>query len=235
MSQLQLCLHHELILLVLDDAKGSFKGVMYQYGLAGALLSELLLQGVIKVSADDEQIVAVAIAKPTGDPLLDEVVKMIAESEKPQALKQWVYKAANIPKLCERVADQLCQLGILRFEESKVLWLFTKKRYPELDSSYDEAIRSRMAEVMFKPELKADDRTTVLIAIAKSCKALAANFAPVELSKHESRINEICDGKQLAIEATGEAIAAVQASMAAIYAANTANTAATAAISAANI
>ena len=232
MSQLQLCLHHEQILLVLDDAKGSFAGCMYQYGLAGALLSELLLQGLIKVSADDKQIVAVAIAKPTGDSLLDEVVKMISESKKPQDLKHWVYTVANIPRLCEQVADQLCQLGILSFEESKVLWLFTKKRYPELDSSFEEAIRRRMAEVMFTSELKVDERTAVLIALAKSSGALTANFAPVELSKHDARISEICDGKQLAIEATAEAIAAVHASMAAVTAATTAATAA--AISAAN-
>lgn len=233
MSDLQLCLHHQLILLVLDDAKGSFKGTMYHYGLAGAVLSELLLQGLIKVSADEAKTVNVAISKPTSDPLLDEVITLISESKKPLDMQHWVYTIAAVSRLCERVADQLCQLDILRYEESKVLWLFTKKRYPELDSSYEEAIRKRMAEVMFTPELKADERTSVLIALAKSSGALEANFAPVQLSKHDARINEICDGKQLAVEATADAIAAVHASLAAVTAVTTAASTA-AAISAAS-
>ena len=216
MSDLQLCLQHELILLVLDDAKGSFTGTLYQYGLAGALLSELLLQGVIKVSLDDEKITTVAIAKTTGDEILDEVVKLISDSKKPKSLQHWVYTVACLPRLCQRVADQLCELEILEYNESKVLWMFTRKRYPEIDASFEDAIRKRMAEVMFTTGLKADQRTSVLIALAQTSGGLNANFAPVELRKHEARITEICDGKQLASGATVEAIAAVQACMTAI-------------------
>ena len=44
----QLHLHQELMLLILDDSKGTFDGNMYHYGLAGAMLSELLIQGRFK-------------------------------------------------------------------------------------------------------------------------------------------------------------------------------------------
>ena len=221
MSDLQLCLHHDLTLLVLDDTGGSFNGTMIEYGVAGAILSELLLQGFLKVSPDDEKLVAVAIDKTTGDPILDEVIKMIAESKNPESLQTWVYNVACISKLCHRVAQQLVDLGILEFNENKILWLFTQNLYPEIDSSYEKALRNNLAEAMFTKDLKVSERTAVLISFAKSTGALHANFAPVELKKHDSRINEICEGKQLASGATADAIAAVQACMTAVTVAST--------------
>ncbi len=221
MADPQLCLHHELLLLVLDDSKGHFAGNMFQYGVAGAILSELLLQGLIKVSPEDGQTVSVTNTSSSGDPILDEAMQKINESKTPRDLKHWVFQIAQIPKLCHRVAMQLCEIGILSFDESKVLWLFTRRRYPELNGSYEDAIRSRMAEVMFTTDAKSDQRTSVLIAFAKSSGALSANFASVELKQHDARIKEICEGKQLAAGATVEAVAAVQAAIAAATIATT--------------
>ena len=214
MSTPQLCLHHELMLLILDDLKGSLHGTSYQYGLAGAIISELLLQGVIKVSDDEKKMVTVAISTAVGDPLLDEVVKMISEAAKPHDMKHWVSKVATLKELHHRIAKQLCDLEILSYDESKVLWLFTQKRYPEIDGTCENAIRSRMAEAMFSQQ-KPDTRTAVAIALAHSSGALAANFPKVELTQHKERIQEICDGKLLASGATVEVIAAVNASLAA--------------------
>ena len=233
MSQLTLCLHHELTLLLLDDVKGNFNGTMCEYGLAGAVLSELILQGLITVSSDDDQIVSVVDATPLGEPVLDETLKLLSESSKPASLSHWIYPVAQLPDFCPRVARQLCELGILEYNESKVLWVFTQKRFPEVDGSYENTIRGKMAEIMFDPDAKSDERTAVLIALAKSTNALTANFAPVQLNKHQARIKEICDGKQLASGAALKAIESVQACMAAIQAAST-SAATMAAISAIN-
>ena len=232
MSQYKLCLHHELMLLILDDSKGKFTGGMYTLGLAGAALSELLLQGIIKVSDDDKKIVEVVASKEVNDPILDEIVQKIVESKKPQELKYWVSAVSSTKNLNHRVAQQLCDLEILRYDESIVLWFFTSKRYPEVDGSYEDAIRKRMASVMFKPEVKTDERTAVLICFAKASGVLDANFAKVELTQHKKNIDEICEGNQLAAGATTEALVAVQAAMtvaalAATIAATAAATAAT--------
>ena len=227
MSKVSLCLHHELVLLLLDDAKGNFKGGMYQYGMAGAVLSELLLQGLIKVAVDEPKNVDVLSANSVGDPLLDDALKLIKDSNAKRPLKHWVAAIANMPKLCQRVAGQLCDLGILKHDETKVLWIFTRQLFPEVEGSYEDAIRKRMADVMFTTDVKADERTAVLVALAKSAGALTANFAPVQLTKHAARISEICEGKQLASGATIEAIESVQAAMIAIQAATTAATIAT--------
>lgn len=224
-----LCLHHELALLVLDDSKGTFEGTMYQYGLAGAVLSELLLQGYIGVTDDKKSKVSIQVDQPSGDSLLDETLAKISASSKPRNLQYWVSKVASSKNLKERIAEQLCELGILRQEEGKILWIFTRKIWPELDGSYEDEIRKRMAEVMFRDTQELDERTVVLVALANGCGVLKANFAPVELRQHKARIKEISEGKLLAAGATKDAIVAAQA---AIIAAMIATSAAVSAASA---
>jgi golgi phosphoprotein 3 len=213
MSSTPLCLHHELALLVLDDSRGTFGGAMYQYGFAGAILSELLLQGVIGVSDDKEKTVSVLLTEPLGDPIMDEALKTIAGSAKPRSLQHWVAVIAGLKGLRDRIAEQLCQLGIVAKEQGKFLWLFTRQIWPELERSFEDEIRKRMAEAMFSNTQQPDSRTAVLIALAQSCGVLQSNFASVELRQYQARIKEICDGKQLAAGATQAAIAAVQMAM----------------------
>lgn len=232
MSSNPLCLHHELALLVLDDSKGTFGGAMYQYGLAGAILSELMLQGFVTVTDDKEKLVSTAESGPAGDPLLDEVIAMISASGKKRGLTWWVSKIAGMKDLPHRIAGQLADLGIVASDVGKVLWFFTRRIWPEIDGSYEDSVRRRMADAMFSDKQTPDDRTAVLIAFAQATGVLKSNFASVELKQHEARIKEICDGKRLAAGATQEAIAAVQA---AIMAATIASTiAASAAASASN-
>lgn len=221
MSKFPLCLHHELALLILDDSKGTFEGSMYQYGFAGAILSELLLQGFIGVTDDKDNLVSVKLAKPTGDSILDEAIGKIAGSAKPYNMQYWVNQIAGLKNLKQRIADQLCELGIVSEAEGKVLWLFTRKIWPEVDGSYEDAIRKRMAEAMFSGSELPDERTAVLIAFANSSGVLSANFAPVELRQHAARIKQISEGKLLAAGATQDAIAAVQAAIMAAVIAST--------------
>jgi len=88
--------------------------------------------------------------------------------------------------------------------------LFTQKIYPEVNGTFEDAIRARMAESMFDEAAKPDDRTAVLIALASHAGLLSQNFAPVELKQHKQRIKELAKGEILAAEATGAAIQAVQ-------------------------
>ena len=206
----QLLLHEEIVLLALRDDKGTFSGGMILYGVAGAMVSELLLQERIIVNDDKQQTVAVVNDEPTGDELLDELLTMIVESKKPRGLRDWVMQAANMKRLSHRVAQQLAKRGILQHDEQKILWVFTRQVYPELDGSWEDAIRDRMANVMFHDKAVPDERTTVLIALASHTELLKANFVPEELRQHRQRVKQLADGDILASGATQGAIQAVQ-------------------------
>lgn len=206
-------LHQEVVLLALRDDKGTFAGGMFLYSIAGAMVSELLLQERIVANDDKRQTVAAISEKPTGDPLLDELLEKIVSSKKPQGLQHWVSKAASLSKLQHRIADQLCDLGVLRHDEKKILWLFTQQVYPELDGTCEDAIRARMGSIMFDESVKPDPQTAVLIALASQGGLLRANFAPDELHQHKVRIEMLAKGDILATGATQAAIQAVQAAI----------------------
>lgn len=208
--QYELGLHQELVLLSLNDSTGSFGSGTLAYGLAGAIMSELLLLERIVAGADDDKIVEVKSRDKTDDALLDEVLAMINSENKPLGLNNWIVKTAQIKDMQHRVAKQLSEAGILKQDEKKVLWLFTKRIYPELDSSYEDYIRNRMADQMFEESSVLDERTAVLITLAKCVNVLAPNFAAVQLQQHKERIEAICKGDLLAGSETVAMIAAAQ-------------------------
>lgn len=227
-----LLLHQEVLLLALADDKGVLTGGMVGYALAGAMLSELLLQERIVANDDKQRIVAVVNDKPVGEPMLDELLAMIGESKKNRGMQEWVVKAAGMKDLHHRIAMPLCQMGILKQDERKILFLFTQKIYPEINGSWEDAIRQRMAAVMFHEDQLPDDRTAVLIALASQTGILSQNFAPVELKQHRERIEKLAKGEILAADATAAAIEAVQAAITVAIIAST--VAATTAASVAN-
>ncbi len=208
-----LLLHQEVMLLAIRDDKGTFSNGMYLYSVAGAMVSELLMQQRIIAGKDKKQFVGLIDLSPTGDPILDELLENIHVSTTPKSLQHWVMKAANIPRLKHRIASQLCDLGILRPDDKKVLWLFTQKVYPEIDGTYEDEIRNRMARVMFDDTVKPDGPTAVLIALASHAGLLKANFAREELRQRKDRIRQLANGDILAAGATRSAIQAVQAAI----------------------
>ena len=212
----QLMLHQEVILLALRDAKGSFSGGMYIYSVAGAMLSELLLQQRIIANDDEKQTIAVIDDSKTGCQILDELLSEIDQSEKHKGMQDWVYHAACMKNLNHRIAESLCDKGILEKVVGKILFIFSRTVYPEIEGSYEDAIRRRMADVMFQEKAKADSRTGVLIALAHHGGLMTYNFAPDELTQHQARIEEVAKGQHLAAGATQATIEAVQAAMTAV-------------------
>lgn len=208
-----LSLHQAIMLLAIRDDKGTFTSGTFLYAIAGAMLSELLLRQRIVTGSDKNQIVGVIDKSITGDELLDEVLTLIHSSKKPRKMQHWIAKIAMQPKLKHRLAQQLCQLGILRHDEKTVLWVFSQQRYPEIDGTPEDNIRQQMADVMFNENVKPDDRTAVLIAIAFHAGLLKANFSPEELRQHKKRIQQLSEGEILASKATLAAIRAMQAAV----------------------
>lgn len=208
-----LMLHQETLLLALSDGTGKFSSGMYLYSVAGAMVSELMLLERIRIADDKQKSVEVLSTQPTGCEVLDDFLARISESSRPRGLQHWIGVATGIPKLNHRLAEQLCELGILKHDERKVLFLFTQQVYPELDGTWEDAIRARMADVMFRPGTEADVRTCALIALAFHADLLRSNFAKEELDQHRARIKELASGEHLASDSTKASIDAAQAAI----------------------
>ena len=134
--QSTLFLHEEILLLALKDEEGTIAsgGTMYQYAIGAALLAELLLSKRIEVEqTGKKKLVNLVSTNPLGEPLIDECLEKVANAKRRAVLQTWVSRFSSIKNLKHRVAQQLCRCGILRADEDKVLLLFTRKIYPEIN------------------------------------------------------------------------------------------------------
>lgn len=208
-----LSLPEEIMLLALHDEKGT-TGLesMYQYAIGGAALAELLMRERIRIDTSRKKQVGVINAKPLGDPLLDECLTKLVEARKPAAAQTWVSRFAGVKNLKHLLAERLCDRGILRADKDKVMLLFSRRTYPEIDPEPEQALVERLRQAIFTENNHLDPRTVVLVALANSASLLNNVFDKKDLKARKDRIARVVEGDAMA-EATKEAIEAVQAAI----------------------
>ena len=128
-----LSLYEEILLLALRNEKGTVASGYSEHAVAGAVLAELLLDRRISVDDTGKQLVDLRNTHPTGDPIMDECLETMKAGKRRASLQAWVSRLAGIKGLRHKVARQLCDRGILRADEDKVLFIFTRKIYPEIN------------------------------------------------------------------------------------------------------
>ncbi len=205
-----LYLHEETMLLSLHDRKGTPVAAMYTYAVAGAILAELSLMKRIEILDEKKKTVGVIDSSPTGDDLLDECLAKMDQAKNPKPVESWVSTIASISDLKHKVARSLCKKKILRHDTDKVLWIFTRNLYPEIEPKTERAIRDRMAKLMFGQTTQHDERTTLLVALAKHADLLRHNFDRDRLKRNKERIDKVAKGDMFAARATKKAIEGVQ-------------------------
>ena len=213
-NQPTLYLHEEILLLALKDEKGTVaESSMYPYAIGGAVLAELLLRNRIRVDeVKKNKRIHLVDSTPVGDPLIDECLERIRTSKKPALLQTWVTRFSGVKGLKHRVAQQLCRRGILRADEDKVLHLFKRKIYPEVDPGPERALIERMRQAILTDADDVDPRTVVLISLAKSADLLKTALDKKDIKKRKARIEQLTNG-ELTGKAAKEAIQAMQAAV----------------------
>jgi len=207
-------LHEEIMLLVLRDREGTLvSGTMYSYAIGGAVLAELLIEKRIDIEAVKKKNYARVLSPaPTGDPLIDEGLAKLAAAKKRAQLQTWVAKFAQTKNLKHRVAEQLARRGTLRIDEDKVLGIFTRKIYPEVDPRPERELIERLRKAIFSDIGEVDPRTAVLLSLAKSADLLKLVFDKKQLKGRKARIEQVVNGEMTG-KATQEAIQAMQAAV----------------------
>ncbi len=209
----ELNFYEEIMLLALRDEEGTVAAddTAFAYTLGGSLLAELLLMGRISVdeAKKKKKLVNLDSSTPTGDPLLDECLEKLRNAKRRGSLNTWVSRFAGIKKLKHRAAQQLCRRGILRLDEGKVLLLFRRKIYPELDPGPEREVVERLRAAIFTETDQLDPRTVVLVALADKAGVLKNAFDKKELKARKKRIERIGEGS-LTAAAVKEVVEAVQ-------------------------
>jgi len=209
-----LFLHQEIMLLALRDEKGTIEtGSMYQYAIGGAVVAELLLSDRIAIEKSrKKEFVVLNNSTPFGEPLLDICLEKLINAKRRATVQTWVSRFAGVRNIKHIVAAELCRKGILKTDEDKVLFIFTRKIYPEINPVPEQRLIERLRQAIFTDAMDIEPRTVVVLSLAHNSGLLRANFNKKQLKARKKRIEKIVNG-EIAGKATKQAIEAMQAAV----------------------
>ena len=194
MNSHPLTLHEEILLLMLDNEKGTLATSYPDILISGALLAELLLDRRISVADTRRKLVETAGAHRASEPIADECLRMIRLAKKPKSLKDWVSRVSGIKRLRHKVARQLCDRGILRAVDDTVLFVFPRTRFPQMDPAPENEILERLRDAIFRDENLLHPRTVILVSLANGAGLLDKLFGRREIRDRKKRIEQIVNG-----------------------------------------
>jgi hypothetical protein len=221
---MELKLYEQFLLLSLDKAKGKFliDSLSLNYGLSGAILMQLSSNELIKV--EKKKIIATK-RDCKDDATLNYCLELINSSKKVRTAKYWVNKiGSKTGSIRNQILLDLCDKRILKKQNSKVLWIFTITRYPVIDNTVIDELKSLINDIVFNFQ-KAELNLLLLLSLIYSCKLTRVLFPDkTHYKKANERIKEITKNIELG-EAVSQTIKEIQAAV--IIASTTAAIAAT--------
>ena len=196
----RLSMAEEVVLLALDDATGDFRDLPpggRGVALGGAMLMDLALAD--RIDSDLKRLFAVSL-EPTGDEVLDGVLAEIARKDGAEATGEeapdwgtflWVEELARrVDAYRDRLLDRLVARGVLRMEDTRVLWVFGSRAYPPATGIEGEEVRARLREAIFGDEIP-EARDILLIGLANATGVLGFVLDAHELIEASDRIAQI--------------------------------------------
>jgi hypothetical protein len=207
-----LTLVEEIVLLSLNDETGAHLPLppsALGYGLAGAILSDIIMAERIAV---DEGSVKILNSQTTNNPLLDPWLQRIVDEPYVHSIHYWISAIADEKRDIESsVLDHLIERGILIRKDKKILWVVGLRRYPTIHNEERIEVRTRLQRLIFSNE-KPDHFDSTLISLLDGCYLLPSVFPESELLDRADRIDEIAKsdpvGREVAI-ATRETLDAL--------------------------
>jgi hypothetical protein len=170
-------LAEDLLLLFVDDVSGKAvtDATRIDHALAAAVLLDLALRERVGVPPGERKAkLAVLNPAPTGDEVLDEALRRVADKapKKPDALLPELAK-----KLRPALLGRLTERGILRQEQDKILGIFPTTQWPAEDSSHERAVRDQLSNVLIHG-IAPEPRTAALISLLSATDTVTKVLGP---------------------------------------------------------
>lgn len=190
------------LLLTNDEGKTEGWGTQKGWGLAGAVLTDLL--AAQRISLDEHKKdpkVLLRDASPSGSPVLDAAIARLAEkgvAEKAKKFSSLVQDGKLNPE--PEIVDSLAAAGVIRVEEKRMLGLVPAK-YPILNPAPEREIRARLAQVLLggQPATINDATDLALLqALGVAHKVLREEAGRLNSRELKRRIQEVAANVQAA-------------------------------------
>ncbi len=112
----------------------------------------------IRLTLDHKQI-ALADATPLGHAVLDDALRVIAQSRKGRTAQDWVIRLPKaVGGVRHRLLDDVVARGILARRNERILRMFPVTRYPEQQGQIEDELRARIDRAVLD-HADADERT----------------------------------------------------------------------------
>ena len=184
----------EIVLLLLDEAEGQFVPLpesVFAIAMSGAALMDLALHN--RIDTDLEKMMLVD-RTPLGDDILDDVLaglSGICGQQSEAAIGEALYDAALDAEEYRALAlRRLIKRGILKEQNGRHLWVFRTRRYPVIDDSEQQEVRSRLRRILLSDDIP-DPRDIVLICLVDACALMGLVLGQDELERATPRIEQL--------------------------------------------
>jgi len=177
------------LLLLRPDGKLAVSSQTFDPGVAGAVLGDLALRGVLQF---DGRKVVPAKSAPVGDPVIDGMKEQIDFAAAPRRPSSWVSRNAN-GALREAVLAGLVDRGLVTREEHRVLGIFPSARWPERDGGPAKLLRGEIGDVLHLGAAPSPF-AVALIGLLHATGTLRGQFGKVD----RQRVKALTDGDWVA-------------------------------------
>jgi hypothetical protein len=178
----------EVVLLAVDETTGGLRSTREfgtAYALVGATFFDLALAR--KIDTDTEAIHIVDKA-PTGHATLDRILARMAARPELKTVREWIEEMfLDREDLEGEALHSLIAQGILRHEQSKLLWIIDVERFPMVNSRPLQHVKLRLAEAILSDRIP-DTRDIMLVSIAEQCGLLGYVLSDAELENRRQRV-----------------------------------------------
>jgi len=178
----------EVVLLAVDEKTGRVRSTREfgtTYALVGAVFFDLALARKIDTGTEEIQIVD---RTPTGNPTLDRVLTRMAARPDLKTVAEWIEEMfLQRDDLESEALKSLTDRGVLRHEQSKLLWVIDIERFPMVDNKPQQHVKLRLANAILGDDIP-DTRDIMLVSIADQCGLLGYVLSDVELENRKDRI-----------------------------------------------
>ncbi len=181
----------EIMLMLIEDESGRILHVpelSMRCVLAGAVMMDLAM--LDKIDSDLEKIIVID-PTPTGDKLLDPILKEISENSEQKDAKAWVESLALDSERIKLLAlNRLVEKKVLEKIDDRFLWVFRTRRYPVLDGKVEQEVKLRILDVLFSDKIPSP-RDIVIIGLVDACGIFKHILSEVQYKKCQSRIKQV--------------------------------------------
>ena len=190
-----LSLVDELILMLLDEQSGYFHQVPgwdLNCAVVGGVLAELSFRS--RLDSDLEALFVVDRTE-TGDPLLDAILKEVADESDQHDARYWIQRLApRAESIIDLTLDRLVERNILQHHDGGFWTLAPTVLHAQQYESPEEDttspfVKARVGNVIFTDEIP-DPRDVIIVCLVNTCDVFRSIFDLDE--EAEKRIEFIC-------------------------------------------